>query len=105
VQLRDGSVVRLDQSSRGRILQSLNDMSTTALRVLGFAYKEDLGEFSTYDGDEHPAHERLLNPANYSSLESELIFVGLAGIRVSALDLLTILILASTFSLFFASGF
>lgn len=86
MQLRDGSVVELDQSSRNVILQSLNEMSTKALRVLGFAYKEDLGVFATYEGDEdHPAHELLLNPANYSSIESKLIFVGLAGIRVSAL--------------------
>lgn len=82
VQLRDGSVVKLDQSSRSLILQSLNEMSTKALRVLGFAYKEDVGQFTTYNGDEdHPAHELLLNPVNYSSIESSLIFVGLAGIR------------------------
>lgn len=86
MQLRDGSVVELDRSSRSVILQSLNEMSTKALRVLGFAYKEDIGEFSTYNGDEdHPAHELLLNPANYASIESNLIFAGLAGIRVRTL--------------------
>ncbi|KAL3530676.1 hypothetical protein ACH5RR_009998 [Cinchona calisaya] len=82
VQLHDGSVVELGQNLRGLILQSLHEMSTKALRVLGFAYKDDLPEFATYTGDEdHPAHKLLLNPANYSSIESELIFVGLTGIR------------------------
>ncbi|KAL2508504.1 Calcium-transporting ATPase 1 [Forsythia ovata] len=82
VQLLDGSIVELDQKSRETISESLREMSTGALRVLGFAYKEDLPEFATYNGDEdHPAHELLLNPANYSSIESKLIFVGLAGLR------------------------
>ena len=84
MQLLDGSVVELDQSTRCTILESLHEMSTGALRCLGFAYKEDLPEFATYDGDEeHPAHQLLLNPSNYSSIESKLIFVGLAGLRVS----------------------
>lgn len=84
VQLLDGSVVELDQSSRDIILKSLHEMSTSALRVLGFAYKDDIPDFDTYNGDEeHPAHQLLLNPANYSSIESNLVFVGLAGLRVS----------------------
>lgn len=82
VQLLDGSVVELDQSTRSTILESLHEMSTGALRCLGFAYKEDLPDFATYDGDEeHPAHQLLLNPSSYSSIESKLIFVGLAGLR------------------------
>ncbi|KAK3006828.1 hypothetical protein RJ639_015522 [Escallonia herrerae] len=82
IQLLDGSVVELDQNSRDLILQTLDEMSSSALRVLGFAYKEDLGEFATYNGDEdHPAHNLLLNPANYSAIESNLVFVGLAGLR------------------------
>ncbi|XP_043709135.1 calcium-transporting ATPase 4, endoplasmic reticulum-type-like [Telopea speciosissima] len=82
VQLLDGSVVEMDQSSRDLIMRSLHEMSTAALRCLGFAYKKDIAEFATYDGDEdHPAHELLLNPSNYSSIESDLIFVGLVGLR------------------------
>ncbi|GMG98220.1 hypothetical protein Nepgr_000060 [Nepenthes gracilis] len=83
VQLLDGSTVKLDESMKSKILESLENMSKHALRCLGFAYKEDLPEtFATYNGDhDHPAHEHLLNPSNYSSIESELIFVGLAGIR------------------------
>ncbi|XVF05594.1 hypothetical protein REPUB_Repub05bG0186200 [Reevesia pubescens] len=82
IQLLDGSIVELDQCSRDLILQSLREMSTDALRCLGFAYKEELFEFATYNGDEdHPAHQLLLNPSNYSSIESKLIFVGLVGLR------------------------
>ncbi|KAF8395046.1 hypothetical protein HHK36_018985 [Tetracentron sinense] len=82
IQLRDGSIVKLDQNSRDSILRALHEMSTNSLRCLGFAYKEDLYEFATYNGDEdHPSHELLLKPSNYSSIESELIFVGLVGLR------------------------
>ncbi|KAJ7972488.1 Calcium-transporting ATPase [Quillaja saponaria] len=82
IQLLDGSVVQLDDKTRNSILESLREMSTGALRCLGFAYKSDLPVFETYDGDEdHPAHKLLLNPSNYPSIESELIFVGLVGLR------------------------
>lgn len=84
MQLLDGSVMPLDHNSRSLILDALHDMSCNALRCLGFAYKVELPEFETYDGSEdHPSHELLLNPSNYSSIESELIFVGLVGLRVS----------------------
>lgn len=82
IQLLDGSIVELDQVSKDCILQSLQEMSKTSLRCLGFAYKEDLLEFASYDGDEdHPAHKLLLDPSTYSSIESKLIFVGMAGLR------------------------
>jgi Ca2+-transporting ATPase len=82
VQLLDGSVVELDDYTRKLILQSLHEMSTRSLRCLGFAYKQELPEFETYNRDEdHPAHQLLLNLAGYSSIESNLIFVGLVGLR------------------------
>ena len=83
IQLLDGSVLPLDQNTRKLIVDALQEMSTGALRCLGFAYKEELGEFETYDGEDHPAHALLLDPSNYPSIESDLIFVGLAGLRVS----------------------
>ena len=83
VQLQDGSVVPLDENTKRVILGTLHGMSTSALRCLGFAYKTELNQFATYDGEEHPAHKLLLDPANYSSIESDLIFVGLVGLRVS----------------------
>lgn len=84
VQLRDGSVVKLDDNAKKLILQALHEMSTSALRCLGFAYKDELANFENYNGNEdHPAHQLLLDPNNYSSIEDELIFVGLVGLRVS----------------------
>lgn len=83
VQLFDGSIAELDQVAKNAILDSLHDMSGSALRCLGFAYKEDLEDFASYDGEDHPAHELLLNPSSYSDIEKNLIFVGFAGIRVS----------------------
>ncbi|KMT05333.1 hypothetical protein BVRB_7g174680 [Beta vulgaris subsp. vulgaris] len=81
VQLFDGSIAELDQVAKNAILDSLHDMSGSALRCLGFAYKEDLEDFASYDGEDHPAHELLLNPSSYSDIEKNLIFVGFAGIR------------------------
>jgi P-type Ca2+ transporter type 2C len=83
VQLQDGSVVTLDENTKRVILGTLHDMSTRALRCLGFAYKTELDQFATYDGEEHPAHKLLLDPSNYASIESDLVFVGLVGLRVS----------------------
>ncbi|THU58859.1 hypothetical protein C4D60_Mb03t18910 [Musa balbisiana] len=81
IQLLDGSVVLLDDSSKNLIMNALREMSTNALRCLGFAYKDDLAEFSAYDGGDHPAHKLLLDPSNYAFIETGLIFVGLVGLR------------------------
>ncbi|XP_010933808.1 calcium-transporting ATPase, endoplasmic reticulum-type isoform X1 [Elaeis guineensis] len=81
VQLADGSVALLDELSRQLILSRVHEMSSKGLRCLGFAFKDDLGEFSDYYADTHPAHRKLLDPANYSEIESNLIFVGVVGLR------------------------
>jgi Ca2+-transporting ATPase len=80
-QLADGTIVELDHASRELFLMKLHQMSSRALRCLGLAYKEELGEFNDYDGEKHPAHMKLLDPTNYSNIESDLIFVGLVGLR------------------------
>ncbi|XP_024535215.1 calcium-transporting ATPase, endoplasmic reticulum-type [Selaginella moellendorffii] len=81
MQLMDGTVVELDNASRAAILSKLNTMSSKALRCLGLAYKDDLGELSTYDGESHPAHKKLLDPSNYSAIESDLVYCGMVGLR------------------------
>ncbi|TVU36722.1 hypothetical protein EJB05_18667, partial [Eragrostis curvula] len=81
MQLLDGSVVEMDDTSKGLILESLHEMSRSALRCLGFAYKDEISEFATYDGEEHPAHKLLLDHSSYSSIENNLIFVGFVGLR------------------------
>lgn len=54
-------IVRLDESSKRKILKINNDMAKEALRVLGLAYKK----VNIY--------------SNFKNVESELIFVGLTG--------------------------
>lgn len=81
--LPDGSVGLLDEACKQLIMSNVHQMSSKGLRCLGFAFKDDLGEFSDYYSDNHPAHKRLLDPANYSEIESNLIFVGVIGLRVS----------------------
>nr|BCQ84887.1 sarco/endoplasmic reticulum calcium ATPase [Symplocarpus renifolius] len=81
VQLADGSVVPIDEPSRQLILLRLHEMSSKGLRCLGFAYKDELGEFADYYVDTHAAHKKLLDPANYSVIESNLVFVGVVGLR------------------------
>ncbi|CAO2188040.1 unnamed protein product [Urochloa humidicola] len=81
MQLLDGTVVEMDDTSRGLILDELHEMSRSALRCLGFAYKDDMSEFASYDGEEHPAHKLLLDHSNYSSIEKNLIFAGFVGLR------------------------
>ncbi|KAK4793396.1 hypothetical protein SAY86_023831 [Trapa natans] len=81
VQLADGSCVPVDESCRQLLLSRLMEMSSKGLRCLGLAYKDDLGELSDYSSDCHPAHIKLLDPASYSSIESDLIFVGVVGLR------------------------
>lgn len=83
VQLADGSVVPIDDQCRELLLQRLQEMSSKGLRCLGFAYNDELGEFSDYYADTHPAHKKLLDPTYYSSIESDLVFVGIVGLRVS----------------------
>lgn len=85
MQLADGSVVPIDEPCRQLILLKLLDMSSKGLRCLGFAYKDDLGEFSDYYFESHPSQRILLDPSNYLSIESNLVFVGVVGLRVSSL--------------------
>ncbi|KAI0520392.1 hypothetical protein KFK09_007864 [Dendrobium nobile] len=80
IQLLDGSVVRLAESSKSLILQAVDEMSTNALCCLGFASK-DVADFFNYEGEGHPAHKLLLDPSNYAFIESDLIFAGWVGLR------------------------
>lgn len=81
VQLADGSVVLLDEPCRQLLQLRQLEMSSKGLRCLGMAYKDELGEFSDYYAETHSAHKKLLDPACYISIESDLVFVGMVGIR------------------------
>ncbi|XP_015888690.3 calcium-transporting ATPase, endoplasmic reticulum-type [Ziziphus jujuba] len=81
VQLADGSLVPIDEPCRQLLLLRLLEMSSKGLRCLGLAYKDDLEDLADYYSESHPAHKKLLDPASYSSIESDLIFVGIVGLR------------------------
>lgn len=82
MQLADGSIVPMDEPCRQLLLLKLLEMSSKGLRCLGLAFKDDLGELSDYYAECHPAHKKLLDPSNYSLIETNLIFVGVVGLRV-----------------------
>ncbi|CAM8963795.1 unnamed protein product [Rhodiola kirilowii] len=81
VQLADGSIVEIDDPCREMLMLKLFEMSSKGLRCLGMAYKDNLGEFSDYNFESHPVHKKLLEPSNYSSIERDLVFVGMVGLR------------------------
>ncbi|PHT67182.1 Calcium-transporting ATPase 2, endoplasmic reticulum-type [Capsicum annuum] len=56
-------------------------MSSKGLRCLGLAYKDDLGELSGDNAQTHLAHKKLLDPSCCCSIESDLVFVGVVGLR------------------------
>ncbi|PHT75096.1 Calcium-transporting ATPase, endoplasmic reticulum-type [Capsicum annuum] len=80
----DRSTVPIDESCRQLLLSRLLEMSSKGLRCLGLAYKDDLGELSGCNAETHPAHKKLLDPSCYCSIESDLVFVGVVGLRMSS---------------------
>ncbi|GAB4861560.1 Calcium-transporting ATPase 2, endoplasmic reticulum-type [Ancistrocladus abbreviatus] len=80
VQLADGSTVPMDHSCKQLLLSRHLEMSSKGLRCLGLAYTDDLGELADYSSESHPAHKKLLDPSSYSSIECDLVFVGVVGI-------------------------
>eukprot|EP00887_Chlorella_sp_A99_P001879 scaffold19.g1879.t1 len=80
--LADGSVVPLDAGARRQLGGLLDQLAGRALRLLAFAAKADLGDLADYDGSEgHRGHARLADPSSYETIESDLIFLGVAGLQ------------------------
>ena len=80
----DGMEIPLTQSMRDDILKRQQDMASVALRCLALAIKSgpELGVLSSYDGSHsHPGYKILKDPSQYEAVESEMTFVGLAGLR------------------------
>nr|CCA24190.1 hypothetical protein SELMODRAFT_102055 [Albugo laibachii Nc14] len=81
IQLGDGSVRPLTAGAREIVLQQVSSLASKSLRCIGLAKKENLGSaLDSFDGDRHhPAHKQLESTDNFSGIESELTFVGLAS--------------------------
>ena len=77
----NGKVVKLDKAGLDAVLTQQQRMAGRALRVLALAYKDLSGDLGSYDGTaEHSATKILADDSNFSSIESDLTFVGLVGI-------------------------
>ena len=40
-----------------------------------------MGDLAAYDGEHHPAHKLLLDPANYARIETDLVWLGVTGLQ------------------------
>lgn len=83
VMTSDGKVDKMTEATRKAILSQVQGMAESALRCLAFAKKDDLPTaLASYDGSEkHPARPVLADPSKYSEVESNLVFLGLAGLK------------------------
>ncbi|KAI5068427.1 hypothetical protein GOP47_0016772 [Adiantum capillus-veneris] len=79
--LESGVLVAMDEETRLLLLIEMHSMTSKALRCLALAYKQDLDQFAEYNGETHHAHKQLQEPENYRSIESDLVFVGILGLR------------------------
>lgn len=81
IMLQDGSVVPLTSQAKNCINKQFESMADDALRVLSFAIKFVEGPLASYDGDkQHPAQQLLKQSDKFAEIESDMIFVGLAGL-------------------------
>ncbi|KAF0698021.1 Aste57867_11352 [Aphanomyces stellatus] len=82
IQLHDGRIVPFTEKGKQAVLAKVTSMAQKSLRCLALAKKEDLGELNSYDGDRHhPAHKKLESTDSFATIESNLTFVGLAGME------------------------
>ncbi|RLN32576.1 hypothetical protein BBJ28_00020362, partial [Nothophytophthora sp. Chile5] len=80
IQLGDGSIIPLTAAGRQVLLTQVSSLARKTLRCLALAKKDDLAEFSSYDGDRHhPSHKLLEKTENFAAIESKLTFIGLAS--------------------------
>jgi Ca2+-transporting ATPase len=81
IRLADGSTVALSPSQCEAILRKTTEMAARPLRCLAMAIVEDVGALGEYDGPSHPGHKQLINPTTFASLEQNMTFVGIVGIK------------------------
>eukprot|EP00397_Hematodinium_sp_SG-2012_P005687 GEMP01005709.1.p1 GENE.GEMP01005709.1~~GEMP01005709.1.p1 ORF type:complete len:1069 (+),score=221.53 GEMP01005709.1:212-3418(+) len=77
----DGSAIKLTDELRQEILQQQLVMAERGLRTLAFAHKTSLGPWADYDGPSHPCHHLLQDYNHFATIETELTFVGMCGLR------------------------
>lgn len=75
----DGNVEKMTPTMQKKVMDDVQRMAGEALRCLALAYKDELGELSSYDGPKHKAHKKL-DLSNAENIESGMTFIGLVGI-------------------------
>ncbi|KIZ04315.1 calcium-transporting ATPase, endoplasmic reticulum-type [Monoraphidium neglectum] len=83
VLLPDGREGKMGPLARATLMSAVDSMADRALRILALARRPDLpSDLATFTGDtKSPGGVRLQNSANYESIESGLVFVGLVGLQ------------------------
>eukprot|EP00775_Hariotina_reticulata_P011517 gene11517-11660_t len=85
VMLPDGKVVKLTPAARAAILDCVEGMAANALRILALARKNDLSpDLAAFDGNMNSnsaAAKQLQDSSKYAAIESDMVFLGLAGLR------------------------
>lgn len=82
IMLQNGNIVPLTDQARFTINKRFESMADDALRCLAFAIKKvTTGSLATYNGDRHhPAQQLLKQSDSFAEIESDMTFVGLAGL-------------------------
>merc|ERR1712032_582320 len=82
IELENGDVVELQANHKASLLEQADRLAVRPLRVLSFAYKNDIGVLKDFDGDRnHPGHAIVEDVEKYADVESGMIFCGMAGIK------------------------
>lgn len=82
IELENGDVVELQANHKASLLEQADRLAVRPLRVLSFAYKNDIGVLKDFDGDRnHPGHAIIEDVEKYADVESGMIFCGMAGIK------------------------
>eukprot|EP00878_Enallax_costatus_P002528 GHUV01002710.1.p1 GENE.GHUV01002710.1~~GHUV01002710.1.p1 ORF type:complete len:741 (+),score=207.05 GHUV01002710.1:194-2416(+) len=83
--LPNGNIVELTPAARSDILKTVDGMADNALRILAMARKTDLpSDLASFDGNtsSNTATAKMLQDASkYAEIESNMVFLGLAGLQ------------------------
>ena len=82
IELANGTIEKLNDADKRALLDQANILAKRPLRVLSFAYKNDIGVLKDFDGSrDHPGHSVLEDVEGYAKIESDMIFCGMVGIK------------------------
>lgn len=78
---RDGEIIQLTEQGKEALSNKIKEFARKGLRTLAICMKQDLGEFSSYNGPLHKAHKQLEDSANYGNFEKDGIIIGVVAVR------------------------